>query len=75
MINHSINHLPNGLQNPHATVISASLWNEDDYDPKKLARDDAIGLGCLDQMGKESPIIPIAGSSLAFGVFLLSYAP
>jgi hypothetical protein len=26
-------------------------------------------------MGKELPIIPIAGRSLAFGVFLLSYTP
>ncbi len=56
-------------------VISASLWNKDDYDPKEWLRDDAIGPGCLDQMGKESPIILITGSSLAIGVFLPLYAP
>ncbi len=57
-------------------IIPASLWNwnEDDYDLKELARDNAVGPGCLEQIGEEPPIISIARSSLAFGVFLPSYA-
>jgi hypothetical protein len=74
MVEHSLNHLPNGFQEPNAMVVSTSLWNEDNYDPKELARDNAVGPGCLNQMGKELPIILIARSSLAIGVFLPLYA-
>jgi hypothetical protein len=75
VINHLLNHNLNGFQKLNATVISSSFQNKDDYDPKKLAREDAVGPGCLDQMGKDSPIIPIAKSSLAIRVFLLLYTP
>jgi hypothetical protein len=66
VIDHLLDHLPNRFQKSYAMVmvIPASLWNKDDYDPKELARYNAIGPGCLDQMGKEPTIIPIAGAFL-----------
>ncbi len=73
MVDHSLDHLPNEFQELNAMVVSASFWNKDDYDPKKWARDDAVGQGCLDQMGNELPIIPITRSSLAIEVFLPLY--
>ena len=56
-------------------VVPASFWNKDDYYAEELGRDDAVGPGCLDQMGKDLPIVPIAMSPLTFGILLPTYAP
>ena len=63
------------FQQPNTMVVPTSLWNKDDYYPEELARDNAIGPGCLDQIGKELPVVPITGSPLAFGILLPTYAP
>ncbi len=63
MIDDPFNHLPDGFQQPNATVVPPALWNKDNYYPKELARDLAVSPGHLDQLDKKAPMVPIAGAA------------
>ncbi len=63
VIYYAFEHLPDRLKEPDAVVIPATLWSEDDYDPKELARDGAVVPGRLDQLDEKAPMVTIAGSA------------
>ncbi len=63
MIDDPLNLLPDGFQQPDATVVPPALRNKDDYDPKELARNLTMSPGRLDQLDEKAPMVPIAGAA------------
>jgi len=72
----ALKHLPYRLKQPDPTVVTPAFWYQNNYAPKHLAGDDAMGPDRLDQLNKKPPIIPISRKvPLALRVFLLQRGP